>query len=236
MINSIKCVTIGVSFLILLPTASYASNECSNFSPNVVNQVVSAELEVWGGRVRILDLLSGEKPANDQPIPMYFTSISNAIETQKDKQGDSITLGEIFPVYTIAHDKLLSYDNKDSFLSLTEFTGTWFIPAFIKDRVIAIIEASCVDNQLKVVSIGAKPLAEAISFNKSPTAKKKRFVRIHYPMSDFFATEQDIGEVIYPLTFYKKYLTMKPKDSVGGGYAPESVMTILGNELRSQTN
>ena len=47
----------------------------------------------------------------------------------------------------------------DSFLSLTEFTGTWFVPTFIRKRIVAVIQVNCMEGNLKIVGVGSKILA-----------------------------------------------------------------------------
>jgi hypothetical protein len=235
MIDSIKVMIVITS--LLLPAVSHANNKCSD-STTIVNQAVLADLEIWKGRIRMLDFMSGEKPISKSSSPVYFDSISNAVENQKSKISDDvITLGEAFPVYTINSDNILANKGNKSVLSLTEFTGVWFIPAFIANRAVSIVEVKCKNDQLKVVSIGAKPLVETIvAFDKSvksTAVKVKRFIEMHQPMGSFIATEEDAGEVVYPLTFSDEYLTLPQKNSVGGGYAPEHVITLLSNKLRA---
>ncbi|NJO17252.1 MAG: hypothetical protein HC877_16365 [Thioploca sp.] len=54
-------------------------------------------------------------------------------------------------------------------------------------------------------------------------------------MGDFVATEQDRGEVIYPLTFTEEYLAIQSVDEEGG-YTPDNVMTVLSSKLLKEVN
>jgi len=241
MINLIKQLAFYVSFLVLLPMASYANEACPrSTTAEEINQIVSANLNVWNGTIRLLDWITEKHPVNDLSTPVFFPSIPDAIRMQQGKTGEPVILGNAFQVYTLLPDKIQNYKGEDGFLSLTDFTGTWLVPAFIGKRPVALIEVSCMGNQLEVIGVGAKPLAEAlISFEnylmKLNLFKEQRFVRTYQPMGDFIATKQDRGEVIYPLTFTEEYLTIQPADEKGG-YAPANIMTVLNSKLSTEVH
>lgn len=241
MANLIKSVTFYISFLILLPMASYAGQACSgSVSAEKISQIVSDNLNEWEGRIRLLDWITEKHPVNDSSTPVFFPSIPDAIEMQKGKMGEPIVLEKAFQVHTITLDKIRNYKGENDFLSLTDFTDTWFVPAFIGRKPVFIIEVGCIENQLKIMSVGAKPLAEALAYfessKKLTSFKKQRFVRINQPMGDFVATEQDQGEVIYPLAFFtEQYLALQPVDEEGG-YRPADVMKVLSSDLPKEVN
>ena len=240
--NLIKSVSFCMSFLILLPMASYAGEACSaSVTAEKINQVASDDLNVWGGKIRLLDWMTEKHPVNNSSTPpVFFPSIPDAVKMQKGKVGEPIVLEQAFQVYTITLDKIKNYKGENDFLSLTDFSGTWFVPTFIGKRPVFIIEVGCIENQLKIMSVGAKPLAEALAYFESSknltSFKKRRFVSINEPMGDFVATEQDQGEVIYPLAFFtEQYSAIQPVDEEDG-YRPADVMKVLNSNLPEEVN
>ncbi|NJO17251.1 MAG: hypothetical protein HC877_16360 [Thioploca sp.] len=184
MINLIKRLTFHISFLILLPMVGYADKGCPrSATAEEINQIVSTNLNAWNGTIRLLDWITEKHPVNDSSTPVFFPSIPDAIRMQQGKTGEPIILEKAFQVYTLLPDKIQNYKKDDGFLSLTDFTGTGLVPAFIGKRPVALIEISCIGNQLEIVGVGAKPLAEAlVSFESSirPTSfKEQRFVRTY---------------------------------------------------------
>lgn len=240
MINlNIRQLILYISFLALLPMIGHANGTCPHsVTTEEIDHIVFANLNVWDGTIRLLDWITEKHPVSDSSTPIFSSSIPDAIRMQKGKTGKPIILGNAFQVYTLLPDKIRNYRGGTGFLSLTVPTGTWFVPAFIEGKAVSIIEISCIKDQPKIIGVGAKLLAEAlVSFQNSSMklnlSKEQRFVRIYQSMSDFVATEQDIGEVVYPLTFIEEYLTIQPVDEKGG-YTPINIMTVLNSKLSTE--
>jgi hypothetical protein len=217
-----------------IPLAGYPSDLCST-TPGKIDQMVSDNLDSWGGTIRLLKWVTEGHQVDNSLTPQFFPSITDAINSQKGKTGEKLVLGKAFQVYTLSSEKIRNHKKgQGGFLSLTDSTGVWFVPAFIGEKPVAIIEVNCTGDRLEIAGVGAKPLAEALTAFKNSTKaislKEQRFVRTYYPKGDFIATSQDKGEVVYPLTFVEEYSRVQPTDEEGG-YTPDDVVTVLGSKL-----
>jgi hypothetical protein len=223
-----------------IPLAGYPSNLCSTTSGKV-NQMVSDNLDSWGGTIRLLDWVTEKHQVDNSLTPQVFPSVIDAINSQKGKTGEKLVLGEAFPVYVLSSEKIRNHKSgKDSFksgkggfLSLTESTGVWLVPAFIGEKPVSVVEVNCTGDRLEIAGVGSKPLAEALTAFKNSTKvvlKEHRFVRTYYPPGHFIATSQDKGEVVYPLSFVGEYSGIQPTDEEGG-YTPDDIMAVLGSKL-----
>ena len=87
---------------------------------------------------------------------------------------------------------------------------------------------SKIDNQWKVVKIGAKGLANELQmFNRDNTfSGELKMFRVFQLQSDFLLTE---GNIVYPLTSAKKLLEIKLKENIS--YSLDDLLSLLKNKI-----
>ena len=107
-------------------------------------------------------------------------------------------------------------------------TNNWRVPIVVTNEARALLTVSKIDNQWKVVKIGAKGLANELQvFNRNNTfIGELKMFRVFQLQSDFLLTE---GNIVYPLTSARKLFEIKSKENIS--YSLDDILSLLKNKI-----
>ncbi len=195
-----------------------ASETCEKTTQDV-EQFVETNFDDWKGRLAIQSLLSGavENIAFTKDFPL--------------------------PVSTITADSLQNYAGISTFKSTLITQNTWYVPIISNVPSYLLLEVSCYNGELKLVSTGRYQIAEQI--NQILNTLKEKFdvadmqsliVKINTSKRLFLAVEKNSTTTIYPLlAFPNQYASLQPIDDLGG-YSASEVLLLIATEFLSTAN
>ena len=183
---------------------------------NINAQTNQVSIISEAAKAELLDYLN--KIPEGQETMFGFNDRAEFLAAEIGNPYEMITLKKDF----LKDEKLVS--NKDYLIS----TNNWRVPIVVANEARALLTVSKIDNQWKVVKIGAKGLANELQiFNRNNIfSGELKMFRVFQLQSDFLLTEENI---VYPLTSAKKLLEIKLKENIS--YSLDDLLSLLKNKI-----
>lgn len=184
---------------------------------NINAQTKQASIISSAAKAELLDYLN--KIPEGQETMFGFNDRAEFLAAEIGNPYEMITLKKDF----LKDEKLVS--DKDYLIS----TNNWRVPIVVANEARALLTVSKIDNQWKVVKIGAKGLANELQiFNRNNIfSGELKMFRVFQLQSDFLLTEENI---VYPLTSAKKLLEIKLKENIS--YSLDDLLSLLKNKIK----
>lgn len=202
--------------IVLINQLVLADDSCDNTTAEKISQFTATHLDTWKSIILAQSFLSSE-----------------------NKDSSEFVQGTPFQVYTITPENFGNYVNRGTFESVLTRMGIWYIPVSTPSTY-TLLEIHCQNDNLNIVGTVGSRIAEQMGTlnGKMDLALTKNWiVKIETTKHLFLAVEDDTETIIYPLiSFPDQYTTLKPVDSLNGGYKASEVLLRIAIELSKTVN